>query len=99
MSASGEPSPSNMGRCDLCGKTIDLEHEDDKLVIQEFDDLAIPEEGVSHQEALAGVLRALDASSNVYDDMAAEAIREDGGYKAHERCSDKMSLVYEEVEE
>lgn len=92
----GEPSPSNMGRCDICGKTVDLEHADDEMVIAAGEDFGNEEEGISADEAIDAIVRALDRSDNVKDDMLADALREEQSYRVHQRCLDETTLVFGE---
>jgi hypothetical protein len=85
---------SNAGRCDICGKTIDMRDDGDTLTISEF---GVPDEveqdhGVTDQEAADAVADALERvgdSGADYD--LAETIREEHIIRVHSEC------LYEET--
>ena len=78
----------NMGRCDVCGKPIDMEHAEDELVIMENDD----EHGFSEEEIAQAMADALRRTGRPEDYSAAKAYEEDGGFMAHEECYQKTSI-------
>lgn len=91
--------PDYLGRCDICGEPIDLEHAGDTLVTATREDFGTVDDDdvpvdVPPAEAIKAVLDALDATCNTYDDMLATALREHDGYAVHDRCLDKTSLLF-----
>lgn len=82
---------SNQGRCDVCGKPIDMRDAGDNLATMEFDEPDV--DGITIEDARAAMvdaLRAGDASPE--DHMLADAIEERGTYAAHQRCVDESSI-------
>ena len=82
---------SNAGRCDVCGKPVDMES-GDRLALEEF---GVPDEvkeeyGTTDQEAADAVADALERvgdSGADYD--LAETIREELAIRAHQSCLDE----------
>lgn len=72
------PSKSNMGRCDICGKPIDLEA-GQKLTVS---DGGLPDDE-GFWDSLAN---HLERQGKPADYTLAEAFREQHGYKAHRSC-------------
>ena len=86
----------NAGRCDLCGKPIDMTS-GDRLVMQEFgipDDADVPDEfQISDQEAADAVADALEAVGDGGADYElARVIREDHEMRAHGDCLDETNF-------
>lgn len=81
---------SNAGRCDICGRTIDMEGDGDTLTIHDFgvDDDDLPEgHEATDQEASDAVAEALErvAESGAGYELA-KVIREQHGFKVHADC-------------
>lgn len=77
---------SNMGRCDVCGKPIDMEHEQDNLYIMSTEETEAPEKMA---EAMADALRRCGRPE---DHAVADAFEEENGFKAHSRCYEDTSI-------
>lgn len=91
---------SNAGRCDLCGKPIDMES-GDNLVLSEFgvDDEVKAEHGITDRQAIDAVADAMDrvAESGAGYELA-RVIRENGAYKLHRECLDDTNYSMLETE-
>lgn len=83
---------SNMGRCDICGEPVDLRDDEDELVMVTKGELGNEAHGIPPEEAAHAMADALEASDNVKDDMVAEALREDTGYRLHGRCYEETTI-------
>lgn len=94
MGAKDAPSPSNMGRCDICGKTIDLEHNDDRLVCTEVPDV----DGFTRQTILDSIVRALERAGSVEDVAAADAFKEKMSLESHKSCWKKTCLEVSDID-
>jgi hypothetical protein len=97
---SNEDSPdrqvlSNAGRCDVCGKTVDMRDSGDTLVMPEFgnlDDEVKDEHGLTEQDVIDGVAAALErVGESGADYELARLIREDGSFRAHKSCLDETN--------
>lgn len=85
---------SFLGRCDICGGTLDATS-DDKIVIADED--GFKEEAmrvdIDVGDVIEGIAMALERTeSNPFDDILAESLRNQHGYKIHKRCEKKTSL-------
>lgn len=90
LTMSEDIDTSNMGRCDVCGKPIDMRDAGDDLVIMEAGD---PEpDGHTEQDAIDAMVRALRGVGTPEDHAVADAYEEEGGFKAHEECYQKTSI-------
>lgn len=83
--------PSNLGRCDVCGEPIDLSGrgEEQELHIEEFGGEGIP---VSAQQASDAVADALERLGGPKNEMLADHIREEHGYKVDGECYEETGL-------
>lgn len=109
MSETGPNEPDirqNAGRCDICGKPIEME-EGDGMVISEFgvSDDVTEEHGVTDEDAaetIADTLESLGDSPEDYE--LAETIRNELAFKVHESCInkteyDKLTVPTEEIDD
>lgn len=91
----------NAGRCDLCGKPIDMSS-GDELVMSEFgiEDEEIKEEhGLSDQQAIDAVADALEAVGDSGADYElAKIIREEGEIRVHGECLEETNYSMLETE-
>ncbi|PGF14424.1 hypothetical protein CP556_21430 [Natrinema sp. CBA1119] len=92
----------NAGRCDLCGKPIDMSS-GERLVMQEFgipDDADVPAEfDISDQEAADAVADALEAvGGDGADYDLAQTIRDDLEIRVHGDCLDETNYSMLETE-
>lgn len=82
---------SNMGRCDICGKPIDMRDAGDELATMEFNEP--DDDRFSADDIRDAMVRALRGGSPTpADHMLADAIEESGTYVAHQRCVDESSI-------
>jgi len=93
-----EPLPdilSNAGRCDICGKTVDMEHSGDRLTIAEFrieDEVLKAEHGLDDQDAIDAVADALERVAETPEGRdLARVIREEGAIRVHQSCLDETN--------
>ena len=80
---------SNAGRCDICGRPIDMDGGDRLIVVEDptLDADIKDEHGISDQDVRDGIADALESvgeSGADYD--LAHTIRDQGAFKAHKRC-------------
>lgn len=96
----------NAGRCDICGKQIEME-EGDQLSISEFgvpDDVT-EEHGVTDQDAAESIADTLESVGDSPEDHElAETIRNELAFKVHEECInktayDKLTVPAEEMDD
>jgi len=85
---------TNAGRCDICGKPVNMRDADDRLVHQEFgvDEATEAEHGITDADAIDAVADAMEQVGETgagYD--LAEVIREKGSIHTHERCLDETN--------
>jgi len=84
----------NAGRCDICGKLVEMDGGDVLSISEPFgvsDDVS-EEHGVSDQDAADAVADALercDDSPETYE--LAKTIRTDLEFRVHERCLEKTA--------
>ena len=85
---------SNAGRCDICGKPVDMSS-GETLTIQEFgvDEEAAEEYGVTDEGAINAVADAMNqvAESGAGYELAA-VIRENGAIRVHDSCLDETNF-------
>lgn len=94
---SGGPSETNAGRCDVCGETVDMRDAGDRLVVSEHRLEGEPPDGKTEEEALREMAEELARVLEEYggepeDHSLAEALRENGEYKAHGDCLEDTSM-------
>ena len=90
-------TPDNMGRCDLCGMTIDLEHKGHTLVAQGLNEMTPDHPEIDKNQVRQAILDALEhGGSTPYDAMMAQAIREKGEFVSHKSCFEQTTLHWEE---
>lgn len=80
----------NAGRCDWCGKIISMA-DGDTLVIAAEEDFGNEEHDVSPQEAADAIADALERAGGPKDAMLADIIREELGYRLHNRCYEETA--------
>lgn len=83
----------NAGRCDICGKMIEMDG-GDTLSISEFtaDDEVTEEHGVTDQDAADSVAEALVRCDNSPETFElAKAIRNELAFKVHDSCLEETS--------
>lgn len=73
---------SNMGRCRICGKPVDLRDQGDELAITEFGEYIPADEG---RKAVVDALRSVGTPES---HAAADAIEDEGDILAHGDCMD-----------
>lgn len=88
----------NAGRCDWCGEMIEMDG-GDTLTITTEEELGNEEHGISPQEAANAIADALEQIGGPKDAMLADTIREELGYKVHDRCFEESSLTELYVEQ
>lgn len=103
MRADGTPDvTTNAGRCDICGKFIDMRHGDDELVIAEFGDVEdqfTEEYGLTDQDAIDAVADALERVAETPEGSElAKCIRETGWMRVHGDCLDGTNYSQLETE-
>lgn len=81
----------NAGRCDWCGKPVDMSS-GDHLIIAAEEDFGNEEHGVSPEEAAAAIADALESVGSPKDAMLADVIREETGYRLHKRCYEESAF-------
>lgn len=81
---------SNMGRCVVCGGTIDMEHEDDLLVVMEDPDPDV--EGITAEDGREAIARALRRDDSPESHTLAQAYEEGQEIVMHSRCHDETAL-------
>lgn len=81
----------NAGRCDWCGSPVDMES-GDVLTIASEEDFGNEEHDVSPQEAVDAIADAMKAIGCPKDEMLADTLREEIGYRLHERCFQESAL-------
>lgn len=91
---------SNAGRCDWCGKTVDMDG-GDHLLIAADEDFGNEEYNVSPQEAADAIADALESIGGPQDGMLADVLRENPSYRLHGRCFEESALsdLHEDVTE
>lgn len=82
---------SNAGRCDWCGKTVDMDS-GDEMVIAAEEEFGNEEAGVCPQLAAHAVADALERIGGPKDAMLADVLRESPSYRLHGRCFDESAL-------
>ena len=97
MSANGEPDiTTNAGRCDICGKLIDMRDGGDKLSISEFgvmDEEVKEEYDLDDEDAIYAVAQALEAVAETPEGYElAASIRETGWMRVHGDCLEKTNF-------
>lgn len=92
-----KPTPSNMGRCVVCGEPIDMEDSGDRLVCMETPNPDYP--GVNEQDAREAMARALRRDDAPESHTLAQAYEDGKEIIMHSRCHDKTELpnLYTEV--
>lgn len=94
-------SASSAGRCDICGKPIDMKHAGDTLVVS--DPITAPgdikeEYGTTDQAVADAVADALEeVGDSPENHELATVIREQRVFKAHKPCLDKTAMDKLEV--
>jgi hypothetical protein len=82
---------SNAGRCDWCGKPIDMESGDTLTLITE-EEMGNEDHDISPQQAADAIADALEGVGGPKDAMLADEIRDSTGYRLHDRCFEDSSL-------
>ena len=88
-------NPSFMGRCDICGKPIDLEHAGDVLTVYSLDDIHVDDEEVNEQMIEEAIIESLEVSELAEDALLLEALNEHREAKMHQRCFRKTTQYYD----
>lgn len=91
----------NAGRCDICGKLIDMEHAGHTLVVS--DPITAPddikeEHGTTDQDAADAVADALEeVGDSPENHELTKVIREQREYKSHKSCLGETAMDKLEV--
>lgn len=81
---------SNMGRCIVCGKPIDMRDDDANLVLMEQHEIEHPEfDRQDANEAIADALRTIGGSEN---HAIADAYESGEEIKMHEECHEESDM-------
>jgi hypothetical protein len=89
-SENGPVDISNMGRCVVCGRTIDMRDEDETLVVMEQ---TVPDHpDVDKQDVRAAMVRALSHEESPENYSLKQAYEDGEEIVMHEECHDKTSL-------
>lgn len=90
----------NAGRCDWCGKHVEMDG-GDRLMMSEQVDVDQLDHDLDEQQIADGIARAVERIGGPKDAMLADEIREDGSWRLHGRCYDESALpeIYDEPEE
>lgn len=102
MSEADRDITTNAGRCDICGKTIDMRDGGDEMTIAEF---GVQHEevkeihGITDQEAADAVADAMEreAESSAGYELA-KVIREEHMIRVHNSCLDETNYSVLETE-
>lgn len=84
------PSETNMGRCVVCGKTIDMRDAGHNLVIMEREEPDHPD--VSIEDASGALADALRREGSPESHMLADAYESGEELIMHEECHDKTAM-------
>lgn len=81
---------SNFGRCDICGKPIDLRDAGHSLITNEQMEPDHPD--VDKQDAVDAVAQAIRRSGDAKDRMLADVYEGDGNFRVHGDCMEDSVL-------
>lgn len=98
VEAATDSIQSNAGRCDWCGKFINM-NDGDELVISSEEDFESDEHDFSAEDVIEEIADSIELIGGPKDEMLADHLREEHGYRLHGTCFDKTALadLYEDT--
>lgn len=88
--STGDIDISNMGRCVVCGRPVDMRDEGSTLIVMEQDEIDHP--GVDKQDAREAISRALRRYDAPQNHTLATAYDDGDEIVMHEECHDETAL-------
>lgn len=89
-----EDIKSNAGRCDWCGKPVDMSS-GDRLMLSSREDIELEgfeEHGFEISDAIEATADAIERAGGPKDEMLADIYRENGEFRLHGECYDESAL-------
>lgn len=83
---------SNVGRCDICGKPMDMRDAGDEVVVYEAGDPGEWGANIDRQDMIDAFVRALRRDGSPESHAAADEYEKDGELAAHDQCIQKTNI-------